>query len=109
MDDARDKALTLCPPSNSRDDVRFLFLDNQKLIYNVWRSSDYAYTEIVDLKTMRARRTMLPDAHPYMMLSPDLTKYWYVGGDMHSSWGSIRLLVADIPPQTVKQLKAPVK
>lgn len=109
LDDGTDKALPPCPPFNGHDHVRFLFLDEQRLIYSVWRSSDYLYTEIADLKNMRTRRIVLPDAHPYMMLSPDLMRYWYVGGDMHSSWGSLRLIAANIPPQTVKQLKAPVK
>lgn len=57
---------------------------------------------------MRTRRTVLPDVHPDMVLSPELTKFWYTGPH-HQDTEPLKLYLVDVPPQTVKQLKAPVK
>lgn len=109
LDDGTDKALPSCPPFGGEDDVDFIFLDDHKLMYNVWRYNTYQYTEIVDLRTLRTRRTILPDTHPEMQLSPDLHRCWRTNGPLHSDWDSYKLYLVDIPPEVVTQLKAPVK
>jgi hypothetical protein len=105
LGDGSDKALPLAPTTGSNLDL--LYLDRQKLIYNVW-PTEYQYTEILDLSTMRTRRMTLPDPQPDMQLSPDLERYWY-SEPYHQDTQPLKLYLVNTPPKVVKQLKEAVK
>ncbi len=110
MKDGTDRMLTSASLANPRASAKFIYLSRRIAIYHVWylTNTGEVITEMIDLSTMGTRRIKLPDSTYAMRVSPDMSQYWW-SGPYHQDTEPVKLYLMDIPPATVKQLKAPVR
>ena len=90
--------------------IHFLYLSKNLLIYNIIitdtnKRSQEDRVEVLDLRNMKIQQIYLPNTASAMELSPDLTRYWFIGEE-HQDTSPQNLYLEDIPKETVQVLAA---